>query len=183
MPVTAPIEKKAVQGSDGEPRRVLFVCTGNTCRSPMAAALYNDMQRPREFCTACEECAAEESLTPTNAVALSAGLYVSEGAPISEEAVTVLREACVMPVPGNDYTAHRAQPVTQALMESVDEVIAISSAHAMELMMRFPEQADKIHTLPMDVPDPYGRGLAAYRDCLSRLRYYIQLYGAMGAQS
>ena len=106
MPVTAPIEKKAVQGSDGEPRRVLFVCTGNTCRSPMAAALYNDMQRPREFCTACEECAAEESLTPTNAVALSAGLYVSEGAPISEEAVTVLREARVMPVPGNDYPAH-----------------------------------------------------------------------------
>lgn len=154
-------------------RRILFVCTGNTCRSPMAAALFNDMMRlPREICTACPE--EREAFAAT---ATSAGLYAREGDPISAQAVTALREAGVEATPGNDYPAHRARTVSAEMMEEADEVIAISAAHAMELTFRFPEYADKIGTLPMDVPDPYGGGAEAYRQCLFCLRYCLQLYG------
>ena len=149
------------------PHRVLFICTGNTCRSPMAAALYNDMVR-REVCTACAD-------GVSSCAAFSAGLYANEGEPISADAVTALREAHVAPISGNDYTAHRARTVTRAMIEEADEVIAISASHAMELMMRFPEHVGKIKTLAMNVADPYGRGIEAYRECLMQLRYCLQL--------
>ena len=157
------------KGTLDAPRCVLFVCTGNTCRSPMAAALYNDMVR-REVCTACTD-----GFTEGAEVAFSAGLYANEGEPISADAVAALREAHVMPTKRNDYTAHRARTVTRAMMEEADKVIAISGSHAMELMLRFPEYAGKIKTLAMNISDPYGRGIEAYRECLMQLRYCLQL--------
>ena len=154
------------------PRRVLFVCTGNTCRSPMAAALYNDMYTHREVCSACPDGA------PTvDTLATSAGLYAVEGDPITPEAVSALQEAGVVPLPGNDYTAHRARPVSAALLEEADLVIGISGRHAMELMLRFPEAAPKIVAMPMDIPDPFGRGAEAYRACLMQLRYCLAAMG------
>ena len=163
-------------GRESEPLRVLFVCTGNTCRSPMAAALYNDMSlRPREICSAC----AEDPLR-RDTVALSAGLYASEGDPITPEAAEALREAEILPMPGNDYTAHRAQSVTEALMESADLVVGISGRHAMELTLRFPEYASKITAMPMDIADPFGRGMPVYRECLMQLRYCLELMRAGG---
>lgn len=155
------------QRVEQNPHRVLFICTGNTCRSPMAAALYNDMVR-REICTACADGVGA-------AVAFSAGLYANEGEPIASDAITALREAHVAPVLGNDYTAHRARTVTRAMIEEADEVIAISGSHAMELMMRFPEHVGKIKTLAMNISDPYGRGIEAYRECLMQLHYCLQI--------
>ncbi len=158
-------------GREEHPYTVLFVCTGNTCRSPMAAALYNDMTRPREICSAC----AHEDFVPARGVALSAGLYASEGDPISAEAVNALREAGVAPVEGYDYTAHTARCVTREMMEEADLVVGITAAHAMELTMRFPEWAGKIVTMPMDIADPFGQGQDVYRICLMQLRYCLQL--------
>ena len=48
---------------------------------------------------------------------------------------------------------------------------------AMELMLRFPEHAAKIRTLAMNISDPYGRGIEAYRECLMQLRCCLQLLG------
>lgn len=141
-----------------QPRRILFVCTGNTCRSPMAAALLNHLASGRR-----------EEL-----VATSAGLYAREGELITAAAAEALAEAGVSPTPQNDYRAHRARLVSAALLKEADEVIAITGGHAMELMMRFPEYAARIGTLEVDIPDPFGGDGEVYRRCLEMLTLAIR---------
>ena len=159
------------------PTRVLFVCTGNTCRSPMAAAVLNDRAAPREICTAC----AEQSAETGRYVAFSAGLYAAQGAPITPHAAEALREAGIVCTPSNDYEAHRAHTVTAEDVANADMVVAITTKHAMELLMRFPDAASKIRTLPMDIADPFGGTLATYRECLMQLRYCLQIaFGEAG---
>ena len=168
MENTLPCVQK--DGADADTaRRVLFVCTGNTCRSPMAAALLNEQSAPREICSAC---APSELRTY---LARSAGLYAASGAPITPAAVMALEEAGVASTPYNDYRAHRAHSVTEGDVEWADVIVAITAAHAMELMLRFPDAASKIRTLPMDIADPYGGSAQDYRDCLLQLRYCLQI--------
>ena len=148
------------------PRKILFVCMGNTCRSPMAAALLNEMSRPKEICSAAGELCASPRY-----VASSAGLYPNEGDPIAPSAEAALRESGVLPRPDNDYTAHRARLVDEEMMRDADEVVGLTASHAMQLMLRFPEAASKISTLPMDVPDPFGGTPEVYRACLALLKH------------
>ncbi len=151
-------------------RKVLFVCTGNTCRSPMAAALLNELSRPREICSA----QGELCVTPRFA-ATSAGLFAREGDPITQAAAEALREAGIPPRPDNDYTAHRARLVSAELVAEADEIVGLTASHAMQLMLRFPEAACKIRTLPVDVSDPFGGSAEVYRACLAQLRYALEL--------
>lgn len=152
------------------PRRILFVCTGNTCRSPMAAALLNEMSRPREICSADGELCVSPRLAAT-----SAGLYASVGDPITPAAADALLAAGIPPRPDNDYTAHRARLVSEELVAEADEIVGLTASHAMQLMLRFPQAASKIRTLPMDIPDPFGGTAEVYRACLDRLRYALEL--------
>lgn len=159
-------------------RRVLFVCTGNTCRSPMAAALLNHLCAPREICSACPDDPMSGAYTAT-----SAGLYATEGDPITPAAARALREAGVVSSSANPYEAHRAHRVNEDDVANADIVMAISAAHAMELMLRFPDAASKIRTLPMDIPDPFGGSDEVYRTCLSQLRYCLHIAFFVGEQA
>ena len=148
------------QGASEPARRILFVCTGNTCRSPMAAALCNHLAGQ----------GGKRHLT-----AASAGLYAAEGAPMTPLAAAALQRAGVAPIQGADYTLHRARNVTQEMIEQADAVVALTGAHAMELMLRFPDAASRIGTLPMDIPDPYGGSQEVYDACLASLWRCIEL--------
>lgn len=150
------LEGRAVDES--QPRRVLFVCTGNTCRSPMAAALLNHLASGKGG----------------EMVADSAGLYAREGDLITAPAAEALAEAGIAPTAQNDYRAHRARLVSAELVKEADEVIAITGGHAMELLMRFPEYAAKIGTLGVDIPDPFGGDGEVYRRCLDMLTLAIR---------
>ena len=141
------------------PHRVLFVCTGNTCRSPMAAALLLDL-------------AARRGL---RLVASSAGLYAAEGAPIAENAANALLLAGVADTLQNHYTAHTARLVSEEMVATADEVVALSDTHAFELMMRFPAHAGKITTLAMNIPDPFGGDQAEYDACLATLSLCVDM--------
>ena len=178
MPVdTLAVKRAPLTAEEGACRRILFVCTGNTCRSPMAAALLNHLARPRGVCSAMPE------LCAPCYVASSAGLYAPDGAPISANAAQALERAGVIPVPGADYTAHRARTVTAEMLEEADEVVGLTGSHAMQLMMRFPEYASKLRTLPNDISDPFGGDLARYEECLAELKQGVeQMYFAGGAQ-
>lgn len=179
--LTAPeavVEKEAQQdpadqpesGKPASPRRICFVCTGNTCRSPMAAAVFNDL--------AAREAAASAAWLGTNPaerpVALSAGLEAEEGAPITDLAVVALGEAGIPSVPGNAYADHTARQVDRELLASCDLIVGISRRHAMALIFRYPELADRITAMPRDIPDPFGGDLSVYRACLAALTQGIQ---------
>ncbi len=169
MTDTAQLLQKEYNGAAETPRRVLFVCTGNTCRSPMAAAILNELSRPREIC------AGDGTLCATpRYVAGSAGLYASEGDPITPAAADVLRAQGILPRPDNDYTAHRARLVSEELLAWADEVVGLTASHAMQLMLRFPEAASKISTLPIDIPDPFGGTPEVYHTCFVLLRNALE---------
>lgn len=128
---------------------VLFVCTGNTCRSPMCAALFNDRYA---------------GLTRR---AVSAGL-MADGSPISENAVRALENADVPSrKPDNDYKSHVSRTVTADMMKNAAVVVGVTSSHAMQLMLRFPAYASKITVMPTEISDPFGGNLARYEACLA----------------
>lgn len=135
-------------------RRICFVCTGNTCRSPMAAAVANAM--------------AGKEPSP-RLVAISAGLYAGAGDPITPQAVMALERAGVAPIAGLDYHTHTAHTVTEEEADADDLLVAMSGAHAMELLLRFPSAAHKITCMPQAISDPFGGDLVRYEQCLSEI--------------
>ncbi|MBQ7597255.1 MAG: ribosomal protein S18-alanine N-acetyltransferase [Clostridia bacterium] len=130
--------------------RVLFVCSGNTCRSPMAALLLQSM--------------ADKEKLPVQAQ--SAGLAAFSGDCASENAVAVMREL------GLDLSAHRARPVSQYLLEESDLVVCMSEGHRRALAPFV--ESEKLLVPPGGVPDPFGGDLAAYRACRDALSAYIK---------
>ena len=142
---------------EGSAFRVCFVCTGNTCRSPMAAAVANAM-------------AAQGALTGAPTVeAMSAGLYAAEGEPIAQNAVLALEDANIVPVSGRDYHDHTAHTLTAEEAERFDLLIGLGGGHCMELLMRFPQVAQRIVGMPTPISDPYGGSLTVYRQCLEEI--------------
>ena len=142
------LEKNA--GTDERPAPYLFVCSGNTCRSPMAAALFNYL------------------FGKDGRRAVSAGL-VATGAGISSGAEKALKDRGVPNTEENDYIHHVSHNVTREDIENARLVVAVTGFHATQLIMRFPEHATKISVLPEDVPDPYGGTDEEYAECLKKI--------------
>lgn len=134
-------------------RRLLLVCSGNTCRSPMAAALLRSLW---------EQAAPGWELTVD-----SAGTGAYPGMPATEHAITALQER------GIDLTAHRSQAVLR--LDGYDLVLTMTRGHRDALRSRFPGSAQHIFTLGEyagtgeDLPDPFGGPLTAYQQTLSAL--------------
>lgn len=143
-----------IENSELKITRICFVCTGNTCRSPMAEAVANAY-------------AAEKGRTDLRA--FSAGLYANENEPISSNAVKALEAAGVTALHGRDYHRHLAHNLTEDEARAYDLFIGLTGGHAMELMMRFPSMADKIICMPTPIFDPYGGDEAIYRECLAQI--------------
>lgn len=125
---------------------ILFVCTGNTCRSPMAEGLMR----------------SELSGEP-NIKIISAGIFASQGQPASAYAVKALNEL------GVDILAHRSQPLNEDLINEADLIIAMTENHRQALLRQYPNSGDKVFTLgglselPSDIPDPFGGSIDIYR--------------------
>jgi len=141
--------------------RILLVCDGNICRSPMAAAYM-------------EHRVAREEIS--RIVVDSAGLLGIEGAPASPAACMILHEE------GIDLSRHRSRGLRAADLESADLVLVMTSAQRAAIERRFAGLAPRIELLrayesppgPMrealDLDDPMGCEVETYRECFRVIR-------------
>ena len=148
-----------------QPERLfLFVCSGNTCRSPMAAALANSEIARRLRIPL-------DSLETVNVRALSAGVSARVGAPLTPEAEEVLRSFNVPVKP------HAARSLTPELAERAELIFCMTSEHRQKVVEMLPSVAGKTYCLDLqsDVEDPIGKGMAAYLACARRIRAAVQV--------
>lgn len=133
-------------------KRVLFVCTGNTCRSPMAEAMFRKAVEDR----------GDYSVK-------SAGVAASKGTPASRDTKAICQR---MKAPLDGFAS---QSVSDALLEEATHVFTMTAGHLAILEDRFPEHSEKYYLtcefvdLPgagigADVPDPIGMGKRTYED-------------------
>lgn len=141
-------------------KTILFVCTGNTCRSPMAAGLARHIL---------------EGDGDHETSVLSAGVQALPGIPATAEAVEALGEE------GIDISGHRARMLTPQLVGQAALILTMTGSHKREVLRVAPQAEPKTFTLTEyaglsgDLIDPLGQPLAVYRNYASRLRVLVTL--------
>ena len=159
--------------------KILFVCSGNICRSPMAASYFRHR-------------AARADLS--HIVVDSAGTLGIDGAEASPEAIEAMAEI------GIDLSAHRSRGITEGDMRTSDMIVVMALHHFEELELRFHGTTDRIVLLrafeegstpqigPPDLDDPIGARIGVYhtqRDlisgCLDHLALHLKHRAGAGA--
>jgi protein-tyrosine phosphatase len=140
---------------------VLFVCTGNTCRSPMAQAL---MQRK-----IAERYPGTATSDDISIVALSAGVSAFGGDPASHGAATAIRNF------GTTLDQHQSTQLNSDLVEQADVILAMGNRHRQVIVSQWPNVAHKVHLISPDggeISDPFGGPLDVYLKCAQQLDDY-----------
>ena len=138
------------------PKRILFVCTANICRSPMVAAMFNALAEERGLAYRAESAGVaaltDEDMAPNARAALEeVGIYAED---------------------------HRARRVSEEMLEEADLVLTMGPRHVAALRRLGADPEGKVYTLPEyalgasgeeGIPDPYGHTMTAYRASVRQL--------------
>src|ERR1039457_1467434 len=159
-------------------KTVLFVCTGNVCRSPMAEGIFRQAVQGRG-----------------NYRVISAGLGAMHGQPPSAFAVQAVKEL------GMDISALRSRMLTPELVQQADYIFGMTHSHVDTVMLLYPQAAEKtfllrefdetLDTFEKDISDPIGGSYEGYLNCrdqieqgiVSLLRFIEQSGGDAGAMA
>lgn len=128
------------------------MCTGNTCRSPMAEGWLK-----QEFRRLGLDQEVEVS---------SCGVFARKGIPASFEADLMLKNEAI------DITRHRSQPLCRKLIEEATHILAMSEEHEEAICELFPEAQKKIQILGIE--DPIGRDFQVYKECFEKIKTAIK---------
>jgi len=145
-------------------RLIVFVCSGNTCRSPMAEALCKKLLAEELGC-------APEDLPGRGIIVLSAGLAAMMGEGAAAEAIQAAHEL------GADLGTHSSRPLTANLLAQADDLIAMTRGHLLALAAHFPRVGPRPRLLSPegeDLPDPIGCDQAVYRECARHIERYLR---------
>lgn len=157
-------------------KNIVFICTGNTCRSPMAEYIFKYLAKERGM-------ALDIS---------SAATMAYPGEPMNDNARTALKRLRV------PYDEHKSTPVSEFIIRRADLILTMEARHARQLLIDYPSAADKVFTLKgyannagaidgtQDIRDPYGQPLDCYiktameiekaaKDVLERLQGQVSL--------
>lgn len=138
---------------------IMFVCTGNLCRSPMAEGLLRQRL-------------AEEGLAAQYQI-ISSGIWAVDGSPASENAVVAMQER------GIDISDHIAHTITADDVAEADLILCMSHEHEQMIQNTWPQYNWKVYRLSemvkkrKDVRDPYRGSLKEYRACAEVISDYI----------
>lgn len=139
-------------------KNILFVCTGNTCRSPMAEALFRSILESRGY---------DDKFTCS-----SAGVYAFEGDNASYEAIAEMKKY------GLDISKHYARILDYDMIKNAYVVLAMTKDHKRMILDVYPEAADKVFTLKeyagydeddWDISDPFGCSTEVYEACAEEI--------------
>lgn len=138
---------------------IMFVCTGNICRSAMAECILKDKIHQKAYTNAVRVC--------------SSGVSAYTGDIPTDEAISVMEDEYNL-----DLTTHRATNIEDSNVTHMDLILAMTVRHKFFLISMYPQLKDKIFTLreyvgasenDLNIDDPYGYGKNVYSDCARQI--------------
>lgn len=142
-------------------KKILFVCTANICRSPMAEVILKEKLR---------------NSGNTDISISSAGLMDMKGGRARDEAIEIIRNI------GVDISHHRSRHLTDNMIKEADMVIVMEASHRDKILGKYPEISNKVFLLSRfgnekgierDIADPYGAPVFYYRTAFREISFYI----------
>ena len=129
---------------------IVFVCTGNTCRSPMAEGIFNSFINKGYF-------------------ANSAGIFANPQDKPSENSIIAMKKL------GIDIKVHRARQLDEELINCAHLILTMSQSHKNAILNANPELSNKVFTLAefsginKDISDPFGQSVEVYEKCAKEI--------------